>query len=51
MRPILKHRYKERFIRFEILRLQFAENAKKGAMLQEKFSTVRNFLIKRPLQC
>ena len=51
MRPILKHRYKERFIRFEISILQFAENAKKGAMLQEKFSTVRNFLIKRPLQC
>ena len=51
MRPILKHMYKERFIRFEILRLEFAENAKKGAMLQEKFSTARNFLIKRPPQC
>ena len=32
MRLISKHMYKERFIRFEILRLQFAGNAKKGAM-------------------
>ena len=37
MRPILKHRYKERFIRFEILRLQFAENAKKVLCCKKSF--------------